>query len=104
MKKVIVVILIAMFLVTIAEARMVDSQTNARTIKRIQRISQILDNTRNQIGIEYAAIQADIQAHPSRLHPDDRASLQSLAALLTTIKDNIAAYEAQKNIVFPDME
>ena len=103
MKKVIIVFLAVMFMASIAIAKMVDSQTNARTIQRIQRISQILDNARNQVGVEYAAIQADITAYPLRYDLDDKTNLQTLASGLTTIKNNIVAWEAQKNTLFPDM-
>ena len=103
MKKVLVVFLAVMFLASVVESKMVDNQTNARTIQRIQRISQILDNARNQVEVEYAAIQADIAAYPGRYDPDDKTDLQTLASGLTTIKNEIVAWEAQKNSLFPDM-
>ena len=103
MKKIFVAMFLVMFVATFVHAKMVDSQTNARTVQRIQRISQILDNARNQVGVEYAAIQADIVVYPSRYDANDITNLQSLAPYLTIIKNDIIDYEAQKETVFPDM-
>ena len=103
MKRLIVVFLAVMFIASVAEAKMVDNQNEERAIKGIQKISRILNDARNQVGTEVVKLQADIAADPDRYDPNDITALQSLFPYLTTIKNDISAYEGQKDIVFPNM-
>ncbi len=101
------VVLLAIALIAppvFAKDKMVDSQTRERTIKRLQRISDVLSSAKNQVGIEQAAIEADIAAHADRFEADDITALQTLFPYMTTVKNEITNYETEKNTLFPDMD